>query len=349
MTADPSQLKKTKEWSTSNILFSMERVAGTSRLLFGSSDFKMYEIDMAVEKPEPVAFNGEGHQSYVTGVALAAAAGVVVSGSYDGRLIWWNAEKKEQVRAVDAHEKWIRGVFITPDEKTIVSIADDMVAKVWDAESGALKHTLIDHKPMTPQHYPSMLYGAAFSPDGHLLATADKVGHIVIWETDSGKKVTELEAPGMYTWDPKQRRHSIGGIRSVAFSPDGKLLAAGGIGKIGNIDHLGGPSRVEIFDWKAGKRLHTLEDNKFKGLVEQIAFHESGDWFLAAGGDHGGFVTFINTASGKTIKQEKAPMHVHEFAFDESFETLYTVGHGKIAVWELRETEDGPVEAPVPA
>ena len=51
MTADPSQLKKTKEWSTSNILFSMERVAGTSRLFFGSSDFKMYEIDMAAEKP----------------------------------------------------------------------------------------------------------------------------------------------------------------------------------------------------------------------------------------------------------------------------------------------------------
>ena len=75
----------------------------------------------------------------------------------------------------------------------------------------------------------------------------------------------------------------------------------------------------------------------------------SGKWFLAAGGDHGGFVSFYETASGKPIKQEKAPMHVHEFAFDESFETLYTVGHGKIAVWELREKEDGPVEAPVPA
>ena len=206
MTSDPSKLKKTKEWSTSNILFSMERVAGTSRLFFGSSDFKMYEIDMAAEKPEPVAFNGECHQSYVTGVGLAADS--IVSGSYDGRLIWWNAEKKEQTRAVDAHAKWIRGVFVAPDKQTVVSIADDMVAKVWDAQSGELKHTLVDHKPMTPHHYPSMLYGATFSPDGKLLATADKVGHIVIWETDSGKKVTELEAPGMYTWDPKQRRHS---------------------------------------------------------------------------------------------------------------------------------------------
>ena len=112
---------------------------------------------------------------------------------------------------------------------------------------------------------------------------------------------------------------------------------------------MGGPSRVEIFDWKAGKSLRALEDNKFKGLVEQIAFHESGEWFLAAGGDHNGFLTFYNTKDGKIIKQEKAPMHVHEFAVDESFETLYAVGHGKIAVWELKEVDEGPVAAPNPA
>ena len=104
-----------------------------------------------------------------------------------------------------------------------------------------------------------------------------------------------------------------------------------------------------LFDWQAGKKLRTLEDNKFKGLVEQIQFHESGDWFLTAGGDHNGFLTFYSTHDGKIIKQEKAPMHVHEFAVDESFETLYAVGHGKIAVWELPAKNDNPVEAPLPA
>ena len=99
MAADPNRLKKIKEWGTSNILFSMDRVPKTARLFFGSSDFKVYEVDSAAEKMEPVAFAGEGHQSYVTGVALAGE--FVISGSYDGRLIWWNAEKKEQVRAVD--------------------------------------------------------------------------------------------------------------------------------------------------------------------------------------------------------------------------------------------------------
>ena len=347
MAADPKQLKKTAEWGNPGILFAMERVPHSPRIFFGSSDFRVYEFDTSAEKPQPQPLQGEGHQSYVTGVALAG--GFVVSGGYDGRLIYWDAEARKQRQSIDAHGLWIRGVFASPDSKTIVSVADDMLAKLWDAETGELMRTLEGHAVRTPHHYPSMLFTAAFSPDGMRLATADKVGHIIIWDPLSGQKLKELDAPKMYTWDPRQRRHSIGGIRSLAFSPDGKLLAAGGIGQIGNIDHLGGPARVELFDWQSGERIHELEDNKLKGLVEQITFHESGRWFLAAGGDHNGFLTFYNTDSGKIIHQDKAPMHVHEFAFDETFETLYAVGHGKIARWEMKGAGPiKPVAAPVP-
>src|SRR5438552_257273 len=86
----------------------------------------------------------------------------------------------------------------------------------------------------------SKVYAVAFSADGYRLATGDKVGHVVVWDVESGKQLTTCEAPGMYTWDPVQRLHSIGGIRSLAFSPDGTRLAVGGMGKVGNIDHLEG-------------------------------------------------------------------------------------------------------------
>ena len=338
MNADPSAFKKNKEFSCPGILFSMARAPETGRLFFGSSDFKVYEFDTAVEKPAPVAFQPQekqqGHQSYVTGVALAA--GQLVTGSYDGKLIWWDLEQRHVVRRVDAHEKWIRNVIASPDGKRVCSVGDDMQCKVWDAATGAVQHVLQGHQAETPHHYPSMLYANAFSPDGKWLATGDKVGHIVVWNLADGKPAAELEAPGMYTWDPKQRRHSIGGIRSLAFSHDSKFLAAGGIGKIGNIDHLGGPTRVEIFEWQTGKRVHLLEDEKQKGLVEQMEFHPSGQWLLAAGGDHAGYVKFYNTADGKIIHQEKTPMHVHGFEFNEAYDTVYGVGHGKVAVWELK-------------
>jgi WD40 repeat protein len=203
---------------------------------------------------------------------------------------------------------------------------------------------------MTPHNYPSMLYAVAFSDDGKWLATGDKVGHVVIWNLASGKKEKELEAPGFYTWDPKQRRHSIGGIRSLAFSSNSKLLSIGGIGKIGNIDHLGGPSRVEIHDWQSAKKLHTIEDSKLKGLVEQMEFAADSSWLLAVGGDHGGFVSFYNVSTGKLIKQEKAPMHIHQISVNENQTRLYAVGHQKIAVFDfaIEKSKQRPVAPPLP-
>ena len=180
------------------------------------------------------------------------------------------------------------------------------------------------------------LRSLVFSPDGKFLATGDKVGHVAVWDVTSGKKVGEVETPVLYTWDPSKRRHSIGGIRSLAFSHDSRLLAVGGIGTIGNIDHLGAKARIEMFDWKAGKRLLEFENDKFKGLVEQIEFHPSNEWFVAAGGDHGGFIAIHETKTGKVISQEKAPMHIHGFVRNESFDTIYAVGHERIAMWELK-------------
>ncbi len=330
---DPRNLRIKKNVSLDGIFFCLARVPATERLYYGCSDFGVYELDLGLEKPEPQIFSGETHQSYVTGIALAGEN--LVSGSYDGRLIWWNRETRESVRDVTAHDKWIRSVVASPDGRLVASVADDMQCKIWNAESGELVFTLSDHNAETPHHYPSMLYTCGFSRDGNLLATADKVGHIVIWNVATGEKISDLEAPVMYTWDPRQRRHSIGGIRSVAFSNDQKLLAVGGIGTIGNIDHLGGPSRIEVFDWESRNRLHEISDDKYKGLVEQLAFSPDDSWFVSAGGDNSGFVSCYETATGKLIHQDKAPMHVHALEADDAFESFVTVGHGRIVSWEL--------------
>lgn len=342
--SDPNKLKKNKEFGIAGIALCVDRFPTTTRLLFGSSDFKVYEVDALGEKPSPEPFKGEGHQSYVTGIALAENQ--VVSGSYDGHLIWWNAESREQVKSVAAHELWIRRVTASPDQKLVASVADDMACKLWDASNGTLIHTLNDHQKMTPHDFPSMLYAVTFSDDGKWLATGDKVGHVAIWDLATGQKVQQVEAPGFYTWDPTQRRHSIGGIRSLAFSTDSKLLSIGGIGKIDNIDHLGGPSRVEIHEWQGAKKLHIIEDDKLKGLVEQLAFAHDSSWLLAAGGDNSGFVSFYNVATGKLIKQQQAPMHIHQFSMNEEQNRLFAVGHQKIAVFDF--ASDKPVRPEVP-
>jgi WD40 repeat protein len=331
MAGNSNSLKKVKDFSRTGAVLAVARQPGSNRLFLGCNDFKVYELDLAQAKPE---FKEVGkHASYVTGVAVGAKA--VVSGGYDGRLIWWDAEKRTQVRAVDAHKKWIRRVVATRDGKTIASVADDMVCRLWNAESGKLLHELRGHKEKTPHHFLSMLYACTISADGKYLATGDKVGHVVIWELASGKKVTTLEAPVMYTWDPVQRRHSIGGIRSLAFSPDGKLLAVGGMGKVNNIDHLEGNARVEVFDWQQGKRTHEFPGGKFRGLVQHLEFHPKGDWLLGAGGAGDGFLLFFDLKAKKVLREEKLPMHVHGFVLNEGADTIYVAGHGRVMVFEM--------------
>lgn len=330
--AKPENLKVVKEVGRKEIFFSVARQPDSTRLFLGASDSKIYDVDVMAEKPEPMEM--VGHESYVTGTVLAGK--YLISGAYDGRLIWWDTETRQQVRAINAHTRWIREVSATPDGRHVLSVADDMLCRVWDVEKGMLVRDLIGHPRRTPHHFPSMLYACAVSPDGHYAATADRVGKCVVWDLANGRRLATVEAPIMYTWDPKQRIHSIGGIRSIAFSPDSRLVAVGGIGTIGNIDHLDALARVEIFDWQKGERVHELKGDTYKGLVERLVFHPSGNWLLAAGGDHGGFIQFYNLADGKIIKQDKAPMHVHDLVLNESFDTIYAAGHGKAVVWSLQ-------------
>jgi WD40 repeat protein len=329
---NPDKIKQVRDVGRPDILFSVARLPKTSRFFVGSSDFKVHEIDLS--QPKVVSKELATHGSYVTSVALAG--NVLASGGYDCRLNWWDIAKNQQIRSAAAHAKWIRNLVASPNGKVIASVADDMVCKLWDPATGALIHELRGHLEQTPHHYPSMLYACTFSADGKYIATGDKVGHIVVWETATGTQAATMEAPVMYTWDPSQRRHSIGGIRSLAFSPDGKSLAVGGMGKVGNIDHLEGKARVEVFDWKKRERTHEFQSDRFNGLINHLEFHPQGDWLLGAGGANDGFLMFFNLSSKKVLRQDKAAMHIHKFTMNETADTVYAVGHHRLVVLEMK-------------
>jgi WD40 repeat protein len=332
-TANPDKLKLIKTHGTRGVVFSAARKPGTTTLYMGDSEFKVTEADPSAAKWEPKEIGK--HSSYVTTVVLTGKT--LISGGYDGQVIWWDVEKASQVRAIEASKKVIRQLAMSPDGSTVAGVGDDMVCRLWEVASGRLIRELRGHKEKTPNHFQSMLYTCTFSPDGKHLATADKVGHIVVWETATGKEVTTLEAPEMYTWDPRARIHSIGGIRSVSFSPDGRLIAVGGIGKIGNIDHLEGKARVEVFDWQSGKRTHEFGKTKFNGLVERLIFHPQNAWLLAVGGAGDGFCFFADLAANKVTKEEKIAFHVHSAILTETADTLLAVGHNKVAVFEMKD------------
>jgi WD40 repeat protein len=327
------QLKPLKEQSRKEIFFCVARAPGGSRIFAGAADGNVYDVDPLADKPEYVPL--AGHSSFVTGVAVAGE--MLVSGGYDCKLLWRKLDGQLVQQIENAHSRWIRKVVASPDGRLVASVGDDMVCRLWETTTGKLLHELRGHEEQTPNHFPSMLYTCAFSCDGLRLATADKAGRICLWDLSSGTLVKQLEAPGFYTWDPRQRIHSIGGIRSLAFAPDGKTLVAGGIGTIGNIDHLDGPARVEMFDIQSGQSLHVFSGDA-KGLVEQLVFRPQSQWLLGLGGDNTGFWQLYDLTEKKVSKSEKAPMHIHAAVFADDATQLFAVGHGKIVAWQIENT-----------
>ncbi|MDG2130335.1 MAG: hypothetical protein P8K08_20210 [Fuerstiella sp.] len=329
-----SSVKISRSFALPGAVFCVTEGDEQSQLYFGSSDFGIYRIDSDAEKPAPEPVSDSRHESYVTG--LVRSGDTLVSGSYDGSLIWWDAESGDvRHRVQSAHEKWIRRLAISPDGSTVASVGDDMKTRVWNAKTADAIATWGGYELTTPHGYPSMLYAVAFSADGKWLATGNRTGKVIVRDSATGRVEATLEAPVMYTWDPKARRHSIGGIRSLAFSSDSQLLAVGGMGLVGNIDHLGGASRIEVFDWQSGKQRYEIEDTKLKGLVEQLKFGPDDEWLVAAGGDNGGFVSVYDGAEGTLLAQEKAPMHVFDFQLSDDGSKLRAVGFERASVVEI--------------
>jgi WD40 repeat protein len=331
LASNPEALKLVKDYGRPSITFAIARLPKSDRVFLGSSDFQVCEGDLTASKFEPKTLYK--HESYVNSLTLAGKT--LVSGGYDGKLIWWDTQANKEIRKVDAHSKWIRRVISSPDGQFVCSIADDMLGKVWEASTGKLVRTLQGHELETPNNFGSMLYAVAYSADGKRIATGDKVGKVFVWDSQTGKQLAVLEAPVMYTWDPTQRRHSIGGIRSLAFSPDGAFLAVGGTGKIGNIDHLEAKGRVEIFDWAGGKRVSELTASKSQGLVNKLQFAPDGSWLLGCGGAGEGFFLFIESTGKKILKEEKLNSHAHDFTLSEDSSTIYTVTHSRVMIHKM--------------
>ena len=127
------------------------------------------------------------------------------------------SEGRKETVALDDHTKPIFALAFSPDAKSLVSGSWDNTVKVWDVAKAELLHTLTtDDQPLN---------AVALSPDGKTVALGivtrkDKkiTGHEVrLFDVETGKLERTLKVTGTV------------GVMTLAFSPDGRTLAAGGL------------------------------------------------------------------------------------------------------------------------
>jgi WD40 repeat protein len=136
-----------------------------------------------------------------------------LAGVGDGTMILYDLQTYEEIRRYGEEQQQtaLFDVEFSPDGKLIASASGDSSLLLWDAETGALLHRMVGHN--------SEVRGIAFSPDGKLLVSVSLDRAIIIWDVATGEPIRR------FLWEESN------GMFSVAFSPDGQYILAGGVGQ----------------------------------------------------------------------------------------------------------------------
>jgi WD40 repeat protein len=202
----------------------------------------------------------------VTSLAYAADGRTLAVGGDDRRIRIWDLARGTEIRCWQVSHRLIDRLALSPDGKTLASAGNDAVfVHLWDVGTGkqtsTLKHAgaveCLDFSPdgktlvawviqdralhlwetATGRERGTIraedfVTSVAFSPDGKWLATATNGSYfsvsadgrpledpnrdkLTVWSLATGKKIHRFASPQ-------------GGVRAIAFSPDGQRLASGG-------------------------------------------------------------------------------------------------------------------------
>ncbi len=148
----------------------------------------------------------------------------------------------------------IDGVVFSPDGKTLAAVCAGKV-KRWDVATRKEK--------ALRKGDPKWRAFVAFSPDGKTIASAsDDNKTVMLWDLSTGKAKVALKDRLPLT---------KAGPMAVAFSPDGKLFAAGG-GHYGS-EGLPGAGEVKLWEVATGRERATLKGHvKLKVALQQLSY-----------------------------------------------------------------------------
>lgn len=259
--------------------FSSVRYSPCGKFLLGAGfDAKISRWNVTADEPQelpPLA----GHNGWVSDLAFDPTGQFVWSADTWGQLRCAPlAEENPAPRwsVAAAHDGWIQSLALSADGKLVATGGNDRKVRVWSAEDGRKLHEFDKHTD------PVLRVG--FHPDGKSLVSGEFKGIVNQFDVAAGTFVRQFDAGVLFKLD---RLQDTGGVRALAFTPDGALLAVGGT-KPANGGNVQGIPAVLVFDWGTGALKQSLELGVAGDVyVTDIRFHPAGFLMCTISGNPG--------------------------------------------------------------
>jgi WD40 repeat protein len=228
-----------------------------------------------------------GHESGITHLKFVPTGKLLLSAAYDGRMFVWDVAAGKQLRQFAGPvpgsefnpENPVRGSVsffaLAPDGATLATSGDNGI-RVCELATGKVRRQLTKVAAVNDANYRYSNWvginrfldsvavvsdsgnGLTFSPDGRTLATISG-STVYLWDTARGKELRQLGGQG-------------NSVRSVAFTPDGKIIAASSE-----------DGTIRFWDTATGTILAQVEGHR--GGVGSIVFSADGQTLTSAGND----------------------------------------------------------------